>query len=316
MAGNLERPLANFRRFFLLPKPGSRPRACLTILACLPMLAFSGCLKHTRVLERPQAPGVVLSASAKQLIQQLDDRYNTIHSMLATVLIRASVGGAAKGKETDYTSIRGYILLRQPSMLHVLGMLPVIDTRAFDMVSNGKHFTLLVPPKSLAVTGTGTVTTPSPNPLMNLRPAVFYDSMLVRKVEPDELVYVTNNTRVERDPHTHKLLQEPDYDLGILRRRGDSQELMPERVVHISRTNLLPYQLDQYNDQGVLVTKTLYSNYQTFDQIPYPTKIRISRTIDGYQITLTIEKLTFNHPLADNQFELKIPPGTKIKKLP
>ncbi|MHB1672905.1 MAG: outer membrane lipoprotein-sorting protein [Acidobacteriaceae bacterium] len=297
-------------------KPGSRPRAWLTMLAYLPMLALSGCLKHTRVLERPEAPGVVLTASAQQLIQQLDDRYNTIHSMLATVLIQASVGGAVKGKETDYTSIHGYILLRQPSMLRVVGMLPVIETRAFDMASNGKNFILLIPPKNLAVTGTGTVTTPSQNPLMNLRPAVFYDSMLVRKVEPDDLVYVTNNTRVERDPHTHKLLQEPDYDLGILRRRGNSQELMPERVVHISRTNLLPYQLDQYNDQGVLVTKTLYSNYQTFDQIPYPTKILISRPIDGYQITLTIEKLTFNHPLGDEQFELKVPPGMKVKKLP
>lgn len=286
------------------------------MLLCLPMLAMSGCLKHTHTLEQPQAPTVVMTASAQQLIQQLDERYDAVHSLNATVLIRASVGGAAKGKETDYTSVRGYILLRQPSMLRVLGLLPVIETRAFDMASNGKHFTLLIPPKNEAVIGTGTVTTPSPNPLMNLRPAVFYDSMLVRKVEPTDLVYVTNNTRVERDPHTHKLLQEPDYDLGILRRRGNSQELMPERVVHISRTNLLPYQLDQYNDQGVMATKTVYSNYRTFDQIPYPTKITISRPLDGYQITLTIEKLTFNHPLADDQFELKIPPGTKIKKLP
>ena len=316
MAGNLEQPLANFRRVFWAPKPGSRPRVWRAVLACLPVLALSGCLKHTRVLERPQAPGVVLTSSARQLIQQLDGRYDAVHSLNATVLIRASVGGAAKGKVTDYTSVRGYILLRQPSMLRVLGLLPVIETRAFDMASNGKNFILLIPPKNLAVTGTGTVTTPSQNPLMNLRPAVFYDSMLIKKVEPDDLVYVTNNTRVDRDPHTHKLLQEPDYDLGILRRRGDSQELMPERVVHISRTNLLPYQLDQYNDRGVLVTKTLYSNYQTFDRIPYPTKILISRPIDGYQITLTIEKLAFNHPLGDEQFELKVPPGMKVKKLP
>ena len=60
--------------------------------------------------------------------------------MLAKVLIQASVGGATKGKETDYTSIRGYILLRQPSMLRVLGLLPVIETRAFDMVSDGNIY--------------------------------------------------------------------------------------------------------------------------------------------------------------------------------
>lgn len=286
------------------------------MLACLPMLVLNGCLKHTRILEQPQAPSVVLTASPQQLIHQLDDRYDAIHSMLATVLIQASVGGAVKGKETDYTSIHGYILLRQPSMLHVIGMLPVIDTRAFDMVSNGKSFTLLIPPKSLAITGIGTVTTPSANPLMNLRPAVFYDSMLIKKVQADDRVYVTSDTGLVRDPKTHHLIAEPDYELGILRRIGNGQQLMPERVVHISRTNLLPFQQDEYDNHGILVTRTLYSDYRTFDQILYPTKIVISRPIDGYQLTLTIAKLSFNHPLADDQFELKIPAGTKIQKLP
>ena len=87
-------------------------------------------------------------------------------------------------------------------------------------------------------------------------------------------------------------------------------------MIHISRTDLLPYQLDEYDAQGTLVTRTLYGNYQTFEQIPYPTHIVIDRPIDGYQIDLTIQKLTFNRPLEDNQFELKIPAGTKIKHLP
>ena len=116
---------------------------------------LSGCLKHTLVLERPQAPRVVLTATAQQLIQALNERYDAIHSMNATVLFQASVGGATKGKETDYTSVRGYILLRQPSMLRVLGLLPVVETRAFDMASDGKNFTLLIPPKDEAITGIG-----------------------------------------------------------------------------------------------------------------------------------------------------------------
>lgn len=286
------------------------------MLAWLPMLGLSGCLKHTRLLERPQAPTVVLTASAHQLIDALGQRYDTIHSMKATVLLQASVGGASKGKVTEYTSVRGYVLLRQPSMLRVLGLLPVIETRAFDMASNGKNFTLLIPPKNEAIIGTGTVTTPSKNPLMNLRPAVFYDSLLIKKVGPNDLVYVTSDTGIVRDPHSHHLIAEPDYELGILRRSDDSQQLIPERVIHISRTDLLPFQQDEYDDHGILVTRTLYSDYHTFDQISYPTKIQISRPIDGYQIVLTIEKLTFNSPLENNQFELQIPPGTKIKQLP
>ena len=279
-------------------------------------LGTSGCLKHTRILERPQPPSVVMSASAEQLIQSVDQRYDTIHSMNATVEIRASIGGSSKGKVTDYTSLRGYILLQQPSMLRVLGLLPVVETRAFDMASDGKNFKLLIPPKSEAIVGSNGVTTPSPNPLMNLRPNIFFDSLVVRKIGRNELVYVTTNTRVERNPRTKKLVQEPDYDLGILRRKGDSQQLMPVRVVHISRTDLLPYQQDDYDAEGNLVTKTQYSGYQVFDQIEYPTHIVIDRPTDEYKIDLTFQKLTLNRPLADDQFELKIPAGTKIKRLP
>ena len=286
------------------------------LLACALALGSTGCLKHTHLLVRPEQPPVVLSSNAQQLITSVDERYDAIHSMNATVLIQASVGGASKGKITDYTSLRGYILLRQPSMLRVLGLLPVIETRAFDMSSNGQTFTLLIPPKSEAIMGSGTVTTPSPNPLMNLRPVVFYDSLLVGKIEPNDLTYVTSDTRIAPVPHSKHVIEEPDYELGILRRIGDTQQLTPERVIHISRTNLLPYQQDDYDDHGILVTRTLYSNYQTFDSIPYPTHIIINRLVDGYQIDLKFLKLTFNRPLANDQFNLKIPTGTKIKRLP
>lgn len=286
-------------------------------LASVSIVGLSGCLKHTRILEKPQKPTVVLSASSQQLIEALDQRYDSIHSMNATVLIRASVGGVSKGKETDYTSIHGYILLRQPDMLRVLGLLPVVDTRAFDMASNGKTFTLLIPHYNEAFVGSGTPSaTPSSNPLMNLRPHVFYDSLLVGKIGPTDLIYVTMDTRLAPVPHSKHLIEEPDYEMGILQRVGDTRRLLPERVLHISRTNLLPYQQDEYDNKGILVTKTMYSNYQTVDQIPYPMHIVINRPIDGYKLDLTIEKLALNHPLNNEQFELKIPAGTKIKHLP
>ena len=50
---------------------------------------------------------------------------------------------------------------------------------------------------------------------MNLRPAVFYDSLLIKKVVPDDLVYVTSDTGIVRDPKTHHLMAEPDYELGF-----------------------------------------------------------------------------------------------------
>ena len=290
------------------------------LLALLPALAVgtTGCLYHTRILEKPLPPSVVVSASADQLIQIVNQQYDAIHSLSATVLIRASVGGAHKGKVTDYTSVRGFILLRKPDMLRVLGLLPVLETRAFDMASNGNQFTLLMPTKNKAMMGTDAVAKPSPNPLENLRPSVFLDSMLVRNVTPDELVYVTNDVRVVRDLRTKRLMEEPDYDLGILRHKNStSNELVPVRVVHISRADLLPYQQDVYDANGTLVTKATYSKYQTFgpEKLEFPTEITIQRPQDEYEIDLSIQKLTLNLPLADDQFQLKIPTGTAIKHL-
>ena len=43
-----------------------------------------------------------------------------MNSLTATVDFAASVGGAHTGKETDYTSIHGYILFRKPQMLRVI----------------------------------------------------------------------------------------------------------------------------------------------------------------------------------------------------
>jgi len=293
--------------------------ACLLVLLAAASLGImggiTGCLRHTRILEKPLPASVVQSASAEQLIQIINQQYDSIHSLSATVYIQASVGGAAKGKVTDYTSVRGFILLRKPEMLRVLGLLPVLETRAFDMASDGNHFTLLMPTKSKAILGSTALAKPSKHPLENLRPAVFLDSLLIRSVEPDELVYVTNSTRITRDPHTRHLMEEPDYELGILRRKKNRAELIPVRVIHISRVDLLPYQQDVYDNKGTLVTQATYRKYRVFGQTEFPTEIAIQRPQDEYAVNLSIQKLTLNLHLSNEQFQLKVPAGYHIQNL-
>jgi hypothetical protein len=85
------------------------------------------------------------------------------------------------------------------------------------------------------------------------------------------------------------------------------------RVIHINSTDLLPFQQDIYDKNGVVATRALYSNYQLFDNIPFPTTIVIQRPRDHYSLTVTIVKLTLNQKLEDDQFELKIPEGIPIQ---
>jgi hypothetical protein len=170
----------------------ARRLAAASALLLLPML--QGCLKRTYHVQQPQMPALVQSAAADQLVAIVNEQSDSIHSLKATITIRVSVGGATKGKVTDYTSLGGYILLRTPEMLRVLGMLPVVHTPAFDLASDGKTFTLTIPPKDEAYIGSNAMTKPSPKALENLRPQIFFDTLVLQKINPDDLVYLTSET--------------------------------------------------------------------------------------------------------------------------
>jgi hypothetical protein len=276
---------------------------------------LTGCLYHTRKVTVPKPAGVAQSARGEELVKQVNDAYAAIRTLTATVEFQAQVGGAKKGAVTDYTSFRGYILMEKPGKLRVLGLVPVLHTHAFDLASNGDTFKLLIPPKSKAIEGKAQVTKPSKNALENLRPGLFFDSMLIHSISPDDQIFVTGESRVFMDKERKQLLEEPVYDLAIVRRKPDGNELMLDRVIRFGRTNLLPFEQDIYDSDGNITTQVLYGPYQTFGNTRFPGTVTIKRPLDEYQITLTIEKLTLNQNLTEDQFELKIPEGIPIQQL-
>jgi outer membrane lipoprotein-sorting protein len=258
---------------------------------------------------------MILSEGLDQLISQTNARYESIQTMNATVEIQATVGGGRKGQVSEYPAFSGYIFVRKPEDIRVLLKVPVVSSIALDMVSDGKTWKLWSPPKKLAMEGTSEVTMPSKNPLENLRPAVFFDSLLVRAVLPTEIVSPTSDIREIEDPKKkHDIIEEPDYDLEVLSEpKGQITHTL--RVVHISRSNLLPYQQDMYNDQGQVVTRAFYSEYQKFGDISFPTHILIRRPLDELSLSIVISKLTFNQKLEDDQFEVDVPADIPIKKI-
>jgi outer membrane lipoprotein-sorting protein len=283
------------------------------LISVVPVL--TGCLRHTRIVPRTHLAEIVISSSLDQLIQQVNTQFDAINTMKATVEISATTGGSLQGKVTESPSFSGYIFLRKPEDLRVILLVPVLRNQAIDMVSNGKTWKLWIPPRNRAMEGTSQVTKPSKNGLENLRPAVFFDSLLVRGPRPDEIVSLTSDIRIVQNPKKkNELVEEPDYDLQILS-QPTGQTVRTLRVIHISRTNLEPYQQDIYDDTGQVVTSAVYSNYQNFGKIPFPTKIVITRPIDQYSLTVTITKLTLNQQLDGDQFEMKIPDNVPIQHM-
>ncbi len=281
----------------------------------LPILPLSGCLWSTRKLPVPKAPPMVQTVTPDELVAQLNQRWAALDSLVASVEIQASVLKSKEGVAKDYTSIRGIILMRKPEMLRVYGRVPVIGTRAFDMVSDGKNFTLWIPSKNIAFQGSNSLRKKSANPLENLRPGFFLDAMVVRGLEPDDWYAVVSDTETVEDAARKHLFTVPEYVLSISRHQPGSHELTPERVVTFNRDDLLPSQQDLYNSDGDLETQVFYSGYQDYGAGKYPSRVVIKRPLEEVQVVLTVEKVVENQALTEGEFVLKPTEGTKIQNL-
>jgi outer membrane lipoprotein-sorting protein len=293
-------------------------RLALSMVGLVAALGLTGCFRTTHIVQRTQAPDMYRSTSVENLERIISDRDATIKTLNASVLLTASTGGGKEGKVITYTSFKGYIFIRKPGDLRVLLQVPVLGSRALDMVSTDDHFTLVYTSPGHGDVwreGSNTVTKPSKNGLENLRPPVFFDSLTVPGVSEEEFVSLTDSTRVLEPQSKHQpAIEEPDYNLAVLKRAsGNTMRL--ERMVQFSRVTLLPFQQDIYDEKGEVVTSATYDKYQDFNGIQFPTVINIKRPLEEYALKLQVTKLTLNQPLENDQFELKIPPGTTVQKM-
>jgi outer membrane lipoprotein-sorting protein len=288
-----------------------------TTTLILPSLLLSGCslIYSKRKLPIPKPPTITQTATADELVAQTNQRWTLLDSLNATVEIQASVLKSKEGVAKDYTSFRGHILMRKPGLLRVLGQVPVLGTRMFDMASDGKNFTLLIPSKNKVFKGSNALKKKSVNQLENLRPDFFLDAMVVRGLDPDDWYGVVSDTETVEDSTRKHLFTVPEYVLNISRHNSGSRQLTPVRVITFHRDDLMPYQQDIYDSEGNLETLVLYANYRDFGDKKFPSTITIKRPLEEYQIVLTVDEVKQNMPLTDDQFQIKIPEGTKVQGL-
>ena len=178
---------------------------------------MTGCLRTTHLVQKAQAPGTYKTASIDELEKQVSDRDAAVRTLRLQVLVTASTGGAKEGKVTEYISFKGYIFIQKPSSVRVILQLPVVQSRALDVVGDADTFTLVHATAGhgdVWMQGSNTVTNPSKNGLENLRPPIFTDSLLVRGVQPDEYVSLIESLRLIEPANKHQdAIEEPDYDL-------------------------------------------------------------------------------------------------------
>ena len=287
--------------------------AALAALGLPLFLAGCSLFPTTRKLPMPKAPVLTQSVDPEELVERLNKRWATINTLFAKVEIRASKSESKKGLATDYPSIQGIILMRKPDNLRVVGQM--IGVRIFDMASDGKCFTLSIPHDSKVIKGCGVSKTKSPNAWENLRPGFFFDAMLVRGLDPDDLYQVVLDSETVEDATRKHLFTVPEYVLTVSRRKAGTQQLIPLRVVTFKRDTLLPYQQDLYDADGNLETVVTYGAYQDFEGGQFPSSVTIKRPMEEITIVLTVEAVKENQALTDDQFVVLVPDGAKIQNV-
>jgi outer membrane lipoprotein-sorting protein len=291
-------------------RPG-RARCAFLFLAILPL---TGCLFRSRKVERQLSAAPLKSATQQELVDAINAQADKIKTMQATVDIDTSIGGVNKGRIIDYKEIRGYVLARKPAMLRLIGLMPIVRNRAFDMVSDGKEFKLWIPPKNRFVVGRNDVATANPQqPLESVRPQNLYEALLIPEIDPEtEIAVLENGYETVLDSKRHRVAQ-PDYEIVVVR-KGKKGWFLARKIL-FSRTDLQPHRQLIYDENGKLATDVHYGDYKDYDGIRFPTQTEIERPQEEYDITLSIVKLDLNKTLTDDQFDLQQPAGAEVVPL-
>jgi len=278
------------------------------------LLPLTGCLFRTHRVPREASPAVVLEATQADLVEKVNRSAERIQTLNATVDIDTEVGGSKKGKVTEYQQIRGYVLVRKPDMLRMIGLFPIVRNRAFDMVSDGDRFRLSIPAKNKFYVGSNEVIHHSKQPLENLRPQHIMDALLLRPIDPKtEVAVVESTSETAKDPKTKKTVQLPDYTMVVVA-RGEHGWYLSRKIV-FSRVDLQPYRQVVYDKLGNVATDAHYGAYREYEGVLFPSQIVINRPQEEYSITLSLVKLKLNDPLTSEQFELPQPPGSQLVRL-
>jgi outer membrane lipoprotein-sorting protein len=273
-------------------------------LLCLISLELSSCFARRRLISRPggkAAPRLLVTDQAA-LIGRMAAQYNAIRDFSATMDMVPALGSAEKSHITEYKDVRGYILARKPDDIRVIGLYPVVRSKAFDMVSNGTDFKLYVPSRNRFLVGRNSIEKPSPNKLENLRPQHFLDALMVRPVAPNSKILMENYTDEDNAFYIlHEIQEDGQGQLRLL------------RTIWFGRLNLLLARQLIFDASGNILTDSRYSDWHSYDRVAFPKHIEVNRPQDEYGVVLDIVKMDINNGVPDDKFVLEQPAGTTLQ---
>ncbi|MDP9268313.1 MAG: DUF4292 domain-containing protein [Acidobacteriota bacterium] len=286
------------------------------LLALVALLPLGGCLFRTHTVAKRNIADKLKESNRDDLVERINVEAQKVKTLNATVDIAASSGGSKKGKITDYQEIRGYILVRKPKEIRMIGLLPVLRNKAFDMVSDGQVFRVSIPAKNRFIVGRNDVTRAAAGQsLENLRPQHIFDALLLQEIDPkNEVAVLESTTEVVTGAKSKKQMEMPSYTIIVTRRDPDGKWNLSRKIV-FTRDDLQPHRQIVYDKNGNVATDAHYDNFQVYDNLLFPSLITIYRPQEEYTVQLAIVKLKLNEDIRNDQFDLPQPPGSQLVRL-
>lgn len=269
------------------------------------MLALAGCgVSNKEKIKKENIP-VALEATSAQLIEKYNQQAAAVRSINAGVELNPVAGSAYSGIIEDYRDIRGFILAQRPASIRMIGQAPVVSKNVFDMVSDGKTFSIFIPSKSKFIVGPADFERAAKKPIENLRPQHLIDAIFWEELPAAAPVIFEE---FEGDNARY-------YILTVLR---PGTPLESHRKIWFDRADLQMSRVQIFGPGGRLLTDTRYAEWSAVGEaasVSYPRRIRVARPRDDYSLEVRITKLTVNEQIAAERFELKQPPGAELVRV-
>lgn len=262
-------------------------------------------VKRTTRVQPSQAPAPALEASAADLVARLNSRSEAIRTLTAKVDLAPTAGSIYSGVIKEYHDVKGFILIEKPAMIRMIGQAPVVRTDIFDMAADGEGFRLYIPAKRKFYVGKNASRRPAKNSLENMRPQHILDALLLPPIDAGREKYL--GEEAEEGGRRY-------YVVTVLE-GNEERELTLKRKVWFDRSDLEISRQQIYGPRGSYIEDIHYADYQDFQGIRYPTRIQVTRPVEDYRLSITIEQATFNQPIAPEKFVLKKPETAQLVDL-
>jgi outer membrane lipoprotein-sorting protein len=279
------------------------PVALLTL--CLMSASLTSCLARRRAISGRGGTSTpnLLVADTATLVAAVSRQFNAVRDFNATVDMVPALGSAEKNQITEFKDVRAFILFRRPAFIRVIGLYPVVRSKAFDMVSDGTDFRLYLPGKNRFITGRNEIVAPSKNKLENLRPEHILEALRVRPLDTVHDKLLLENLTDE---------DSASYILNEIRETPDGL-LHLQRTVWFNRVNLQLARQLIFDANGNILSDDRYSQWKSYDNVPFPKHIEINRPRDEYGVVIDIVKMDINKGVSDDKFVLEQPEGTTLQ---